>query len=95
MDFYGPVGFGGWVGHAVMTVVSGLFALASLLVVIGLLFLFVRFLLVATRAAHLYVAKNSPPAPAVTTTTAPLATSTVVTAVKPTSTRPPKTPPAT
>lgn len=41
----------------------GFFSLLSLAIAIGLIFLLVRFLLVATRAAQLYVAKNEPPKP--------------------------------
>ena len=44
-------------------VVWGFFSLLALAVVIGLIFLLVRFLLVATRAAQLYVANNEPPRP--------------------------------
>ena len=39
----------------------GFFSLLSLSILIGLIFLLVRFLLVATRAAQLYVRKNEPP----------------------------------
>ncbi len=41
------------------TLVSVLFFLVCLAVVVGLLFLLVRFLLVATKAAQLYVDKHS------------------------------------
>lgn len=52
-------------------VVWGFFSLLALAVIVGLVFLLVRFLLVATRAAQLYVQKNepaktvAPPAPTV------------------------------
>jgi len=39
----------------------GFFSLLSLSITIGLIFLLVRFLLVATRAAELYLRKNEPP----------------------------------
>ncbi|MEO7122500.1 MAG: hypothetical protein ABI400_05180, partial [Lacisediminihabitans sp.] len=60
-------GFGyGWgnnVAGLLATIVSGLFALLILVIVVGLIFLLVRFLLVATRAAQLYVAEHEPPRP--------------------------------
>lgn len=60
---YGPgLGFGGF-GHFVGVIVGGLLSFFLFLVAVALIFLLVRFLLVATRAAHLYIAKNSPPAP--------------------------------
>ena len=52
----GVLGFAG-------LVVWGFFSLLALAVGVGLVFLLVRFLLVATRAAQLYVAKNEPPKP--------------------------------
>jgi len=68
-------------------VIAGLFFLVCLVVVIGLLFVLVRFLLVATKAAELYIAKNrstatTSSAPTVVTTpvaTTPVATSPVAT----------------
>ena len=51
------------VWHWILGIFWGVGQLLALLVFLGVLFLFVRFLLVATRAAHLYVARNSPPAP--------------------------------
>jgi predicted lipid-binding transport protein (Tim44 family) len=63
MDYTpGIFGFGPF-GHFIGAIVGGLLSLFLFLVVIGLLFLLVRFLLVATKAAHIYVAKNSPAAP--------------------------------
>lgn len=57
----------GW-GHGLIAVIeafaSGLIALLAFIVIVGLVFLLVRFLLVATRAAQLYVAKHEPPRPA-------------------------------
>lgn len=41
-------------------VVWGFFSLLALAVIVGLVFLLVRFLLVATRAAQLYVQQNEP-----------------------------------
>ena len=53
----------GWgVLNVITTLVSGLFTFFVVLVAAGLIFLLVRFLLVATTAAKVYVAKNSPPA---------------------------------
>ncbi|HXD62612.1 MAG TPA: hypothetical protein VN619_11885, partial [Lacisediminihabitans sp.] len=57
----------GWGHHLfgiIGTFISGLFALLMLVVIVGLIFLLVRFLLVATRAAQLYVAQHEPPRPA-------------------------------
>lgn len=64
MDFDGPFGGGyAWFSHMLSSVAYGFFVILCLLVIIGLIFLLVRFLLVGTKAAQLYVAKNSPPAP--------------------------------
>lgn len=52
------------VWHWILGIFWGVGQLLALLVFLGVLFLFVRFLIVATRAAHLYIARNSPPAPA-------------------------------
>ncbi len=63
---YGPgmFGMGGFL-HIIGVLVSALFCLVIFAVIVGLIFLLVRFLLVATAAAHLYIAKNraavSPP----------------------------------
>ena len=83
MGFDGPGLWGfGWFGHAVGVIVYGLFSFLVLLIIATLIFLLVRFLLVATKAAQLYVAKNSPPRPVapVATTTAPAAAPTTTTA---------------
>ncbi|MCU1578024.1 MAG: hypothetical protein JWP19_228 [Rhodoglobus sp.] len=81
MDFEpGMMGFG-WFGHLIGVIVGALFCFFMVLVVIGLLFLFVRFLLVATTAAKIYVAKNSPARPVT-----PAAASTAPAATKPTTT---------
>jgi cell division protein FtsN len=64
MGYDGPGMWGlGWFGHIVGAIVGGLVSLLVLLVVAGILFLLVRFLLVATTAARIYVAKNTPAAP--------------------------------
>ena len=99
---YGPGLFG---QHILGLIATALGTLVLVVVAIGLIFLLVRFLLVATTAAKIYVAKNSPakpvattaaaaaPAPAASaapTTTAPAATK-PATATKP---RTPKAPPA-
>ncbi|MES2172254.1 MAG: hypothetical protein V4479_16265 [Actinomycetota bacterium] len=76
-----PVVFG-----VLATLVSVLFFLVCLAVVVGLLFLLVRFLLVATKAAQIYVAEHEPAKPAV----APAASTTP--AAKPATTRAPRTP---
>ncbi len=82
-------------------IVSALFFVVCLAVVVGLGFLLVRFLLVATRAAQLYVAKNQPVRPVAPAATTPItpavppATSTATNpaANAPTKPRTPKTPP--
>lgn len=61
MEFDGPGRFGWPFGGIVRFLVDGLVSLFVLLVVIALLFILVRYLLVATKAAQIYVAKNSPP----------------------------------
>lgn len=86
-------------------VVWGFFSLLALAVIIGLVFLLVRFLLVATRAAQLYVQKNeppksvapkspaTPPAPSAPTPTAPttrtVATAPTTSTVQATTAKPP------
>ena len=52
----------GGFGHFIGAVVGALFGFFVFLVIVGLLFLLVRFLLTATKAAHIYIAKNSPAA---------------------------------
>lgn len=98
--FYDGPGMGfGWLWHMFASVVGGLLCFFAFLVVAALIFLFVRFLLVATRAAQLYVDEHSPKAPT-TTPAAPAATATTTAtttrapASKPTTTRTPKAPPA-
>ena len=91
-----------WIGHTLLTIVSGLFLLLGLLVAVAVVVLLVRFLLVATKAAQIYVAKNSaethvePVQPAATTVaeTPPPAATVTKPVVKPaTKPRTPKTPP--
>ena len=71
-------GWDGWWGHGFggfWNVILGIFwgvgQLLALLIFVGVLFLLVRFLLVATRAAHLYIARNGPPAATVAETAPP------------------------
>lgn len=58
-----------WFGHVIITIVTGLVSLFLVLAAIAIVFLFVRFLLVATRAAQIYVAQNTPAKPAAPTPT--------------------------
>jgi cytoskeletal protein RodZ len=76
-------------GGILQDVIAGLFFIVCFLVVVGLLVVLVRFLLVATKAAEIYVAKNSSTQPVVSTT--PAAEPTVVTT--PVKTTPVKTTP--
>jgi hypothetical protein len=69
-DGFGPGGPGGGFGggfgdfwHVILGIFFGVGQVLALLVFLGVLFLFVRFLIVATRAAQVYVAKNAPAAP--------------------------------
>jgi predicted lipid-binding transport protein (Tim44 family) len=74
---HGP-GFGAF-GGIIESVVAGMFFLLCFAVVVGLLFVLVRFLLIATKAAEIYVAKNSTAQPVAPATTAPAATTPVTT----------------
>jgi predicted lipid-binding transport protein (Tim44 family) len=109
MGYDGPGMWGfGWFGHLVGTIIGGLLTLFAVLVIAGLVFLLVRFLIVATRAAQLYVDRHAPAAPTSpaasaaatpTTTTkaapAPATKPTPAAATKPPAKpRTPKTPPA-
>ena len=97
----------GLIGGIFADVLAGLVFIICFIIVVGLLVVLVRFLLVATKAAEIYVSKNSPaqpvaPAttaattPAATTPAATAATSTTPAAKAPTTrTRTPKTPPTT
>ncbi len=79
-DFDGFDGFGymgGTFGRAVFTIISGAAWILCLLILITLIFLLVRFLLVGTKAAQLYVANHSAPkSPAPSPTDAPIAPAT-------------------
>ena len=89
-------GYGWGAMHFVGTIVTGLFAFFVFLVVAALIFLLVRFLLVATTAAKIYVAKSTPAKAAEepdATATAPEASATKP-ATKPRTPRTPPTPPA-
>jgi cytoskeletal protein RodZ len=101
----------GMIGGIFADVLAGLAFIICFIIVVGLLVVLVRFLLVATKAAEIYVSKNGPaqpltPASPVTSTTGPVATAptpatspttTTPTAKTPTTTRTrtPKTPPTT
>lgn len=50
--------------HFIGFIVSGVVSIFLFLVAAALIFILVRFLLVATKAAQIYVAKNSPAEPA-------------------------------
>jgi predicted lipid-binding transport protein (Tim44 family) len=102
MGYDGPGIWGlGWFGQLVSTIIGGLLALFALLVVAGLIFLLVRFLIVATRAAQLYVDNHGPAKPtahaesAAAPTTKPAPTTKAATTTAPaTKPRTPKAPPA-
>jgi hypothetical protein len=67
-DFgWGYAGF----SHVLGAVLYGIFALLSIAVTIALIFLLVRFLIYGTKAAQLYIEKNSPPKPTAPTAAAP------------------------
>lgn len=91
---YGPFDF----IHGLGLLVVGFFWLIALAVIVAVLVLLVRFLLVATRAARLYVEKNSPTAPVTPAAPASPAPTTVTptTPVEKPDTKPrtPKAPPA-
>lgn len=61
MTFDGHGGGFGWFGNIASSIIGGLLTLFLVLVLIGVLFLLIRFLLVATTAATIYVARHSPP----------------------------------
>ena len=79
MDFDGP-GFGPWGNwwHALNLVIAGFAWLLFLALILAVLFFLIRFLIVATRAAQLYVNQHAPAEPArpstPAATTAPAAT---------------------
>ena len=87
MDFDGPrvdMWGGGW-WHIVTLVMGGFVWLLALALMLAVLFFLIRFLLVATRAAQLYVNQHAPAEPArpstPAATTAPAATTTPATTV--------------
>lgn len=97
-DSDGPNGY----FHLVGLLVSGVVWIFFFLLSVALIFILVRFLLIATKAAHIYVARNSPAKPVVPPAhevspapPAPAAPAApVVAATKPaTKPRTPKTPP--
>ncbi len=100
MDFDGPridMGFGHW--WQIMTLILGGFVwLLFIALMLAVLFFLIRFLLVATRAAQLYVNQHAPAEPArpntPAATKAPAATSTTTTAAPNTATTKPVTKPA-
>jgi cell division protein FtsN len=69
----------GGIAQVLNLLIHGFFALVMFAVVVGLIFLLVRFLLVATKAARIYIDQNgsepaAPPKPAAPTTSATRAT---------------------
>jgi hypothetical protein len=101
---HGPGGFG-LIGGIFADVLAGLVFIICFIIVVGLLVVLVRFLLVATKAAEIYVSKNSPPGqvtppatpatPAAAQTTETTPTTPVAKAPTTTRTRTPKAPPTT
>jgi cell division protein FtsN len=102
-DFVNPM-MGGFGFHLVGIVLYGLFMLVVVAVSVGLTIILVRYLLITTKAAQLYIAKNSPanaspvvpaaaPSVAKAATTATPATPKVATPATPAKARAPKTPP--
>ena len=72
--FDGP-GYGWGVWHALQAAFMAIGAFLLLIILLGLVVLLVRFLLVATRAAELYLAQNAPkptPPDAAAESTAPV-----------------------
>ena len=90
---YGPGFDGPPFGHLIFTIIGGLVWLIALAITIAVLVLLIRFLLVATKAAQVYVARNAlgETAPATTTPAAAPTTPAAPPATKP---RTPKAPPA-
>jgi predicted lipid-binding transport protein (Tim44 family) len=85
-DGFGP---GGGLMHLVGMAIMGIFSLVILVVIVGLIFLLVRFLLVGTTAAQLYISKNSPAKSEPSTAAAkPAAKSTTVTKPAPKAPKP-------
>ena len=97
MNYDGPGIWGGWLGHVVGTIIGGLLSLFALLVIAGLVFLLVRCLIVATRAAQIYVDRHAPAKPAepvAPAASAPTPTTAPAPTAKPAATPPPATKPA-
>jgi len=90
-------GFGWGFPHALFLVINGIVALFLFLAAVGILILFVRFLLHATTAAKIYVANNSAPKPASSAPVAPVAPQAPADPPAKPATKPrtPKAPPAT
>ena len=92
--------------HILGIIVWGMASLVALLIIVGILILLVRYLLVATKSHQLYLANNSPAAPAEPSSatpagaapTSPTPTTPAPTTPTPTTpaprTRTPKSPPA-
>jgi len=93
MDFDGPGRFGGGLFGVARWLIEGLLSVFVLLLVIALVFILVRYLLIATTAAQLYVAKNSPPkAPVVNAQPGPVAPRSPVAPTSPVAPRSPVAP---
>lgn len=91
------LGFGFNPGAILIDVITALFFIVCFVIVVGVLVVFVRFLLVATKAAEVYVTKNGGTMPrwysmGTRTTDAP-ETQAAATQPPPPRTRTPKTPP--
>ena len=90
------------IAHIMGGIIEALIILVAVAVLAGLTFLLVRYLLVATRAAQLYVAQHEPPRPTSTepnppvSPAAPAAAPTTQASTTAPATRPrtPKTPPS-
>ena len=89
------------IGGIFADVLAGLVFIICFIIVVGLLVVLVRFLLVATKAAEIYVAKNGPAQPVAPATPAAEVSTTTTTATPTvkapttTRTRTPRTPPTT
>lgn len=93
MDFDGPFdgpGFGPWGGwlHAVTLILGGFVWLLGVALLLAVVFFLIRFLLVATRAAQIYVNRHSPAEPERAADTAPASAATSPAASTPTTTPP-------
>jgi predicted lipid-binding transport protein (Tim44 family) len=86
MHFPNPgIGLGGvgFFGGIFADILAGLVFIICFIVVVGVLFVLIRFLLVATRAAQIYVAKNSADRPTARAVPSAPAASAPATATKP------------